>query len=103
MKIKLDKKAKNYIKKNKINDIVIQIDQDSKQACCGLGSIDFKIYLNSKDEVKNFKNVNLKDLEVYYEPSLEFYFKDDDEVLIKLIGFLNFKKLYIANEINILK
>ncbi|NVF10703.1 hypothetical protein HV819_01555 [Anaerococcus sp. AGMB00486] len=103
MKIKFDEKSKKYIKKNKIKNIVIQVDRNSKQACCGLGSIDFEVFINSKHKVKNFKHINKNDLEIYYEPSLEFYFKDDDEILIKIIGFLNFKKLYVANEINVLK
>lgn len=103
MKIIFDDKAKKFIKEKNIKDIVIQIDKDSKNACCGLGSIDFEIYTNSKDKVKNFKKFKNEYLDIYYEPNIEFYFEDDDEMIIKLIRFLAYKKLYVANEVNVLK
>lgn len=103
MRIEFDKKAKKYIKDKDIKDIIIQLDNDSKSACCGLGSVDFKIYINSKDKIKNLKKIDFGNIEIYYEPAIDFYFSSNQKMLIKTIGILNFKNLYVANEINVLK
>lgn len=103
MKFKFDKKAKQFIKNKKIDNIVIQTDNDTKSACCGLGAIDFNVYTNCKEKIKNFKKVKLDNVEIYYEPAMDFYFEENEEILIALIGIFSFKKLAIANEVNILK
>ncbi|MGO3017833.1 MAG: iron-sulfur cluster biosynthesis family protein [Anaerococcus sp.] len=102
MKINFSKKSKDFIKQKHIDNLVIDIDLDSKSACCGMGSVDFNINYNSKDKVKNFKKADSDLIEVYYSPSLNFYFDKDSILDIGCIGISKFKKLYVANEINIL-
>lgn len=102
MKINFSKKSKDFIKEKSIDNIVIDIDIDSKSACCGMGSVDFDIKYNSKDKVKNFKKADSDLLDVYYSPALNFYFNEDSIIDIGCVGFSRFKKLYVANEINIL-
>lgn len=102
MKFKIEEKAKEYIDDKNIKSLLIKIDQDSKEACCGLGSVDFTISENI-DKVKGFKKIKDEKIDIYYEPNMEFYFRDDDEVIIGLFKFFKFRKLLIKNEINILK
>lgn len=102
MKINFSKKAMAYVNDKKISNIVIDIDLDSKASCCGLGAVDFVIMSNAKDKFKNYKKADSVLTEVYYSPSLEFYFNDESIMDIGCVGFFNFKKLYVANEINIL-
>lgn len=102
MKVSFSKKAQDFIKEKNIENIVVDIDLDSKAACCGLGSVDFKILENSKDKVKNYKKADSDFIDVYFSPSLNFYFEDDSIMDIGCLGLLNFKKLYVTNEINVL-
>lgn len=102
MIVEIDEKAKKYIKNKNINNIVLDIDMDSKAACCGAGSIDFVVFTNAKDKVKNYKLIKEDKLDIYYSPNLEFYFKENDKLYISSFGISKFQKLYITNEINIL-
>lgn len=102
MKFKIEEKAKKYINEKNIKSLLIKIDQDSREACCGLGNIDFIVKENI-GKARGFKKVKNEKIDIYYDPGMEFYFKDDDEVIIGLFKFFKFKKLLIKNEVNILK
>lgn len=102
MKIEFSKQAKDYINEKNIDNIVVDIDLDSKAACCGFGSVDFKIIENAQDKVRNFKHGQSDFIDVSYSPSLEFYFDNNSIMDIGCAGFFKFKKLYVKNEINVL-
>lgn len=102
MKVSFSKKAKEFIKEKNIDNLVVDLDLDTKGACCGFGSVDFKIMENSKDKVTNYKKAESDLIDVYYSPSLNFYFDSDSILDIACAGLLKFKKLYVANEINVL-
>lgn len=102
MKVSFSKKAQEFIKEKNIKDLVVDIDLDSKAACCGLGSVDFAILENAKDKVKNYHKADSDFVDVYYSPSLNFYFDNESILDIGCAGILKFKKLYVANEVNIL-
>lgn len=102
MKVSFSKKAKEFIKEKNINNLVVDIDLDTKGACCGIGSVDFAIIENAKDKVINYKKADSDLIDVYYSPSLNFYFDGDSILDIGCAGFLKFKKLYVSNEVNVL-
>lgn len=103
MKININEKAMNYIKERNIENIVVDIDMDSKAACCGAGTVDFRVFPNAKDRVKNYKKELIDNIEIYYSPNLEFYFKDESPLDISSFGISKFQKLYVTNEINFMK
>lgn len=102
MKVNFSKKAEEFIKEKNIENLVVDIDLDSKAACCGMGSVDFKISKNAKDKVQNYKKADSDLIDVFFSPSLNFYFDEDSVLDIGCAGLYKFKKLYVANEINIL-
>ncbi|MDD7305894.1 MAG: CC/Se motif family (seleno)protein [Peptoniphilaceae bacterium] len=102
MKVSFSNKAKEFIKEKNIDNLVVDLDLNSKANCCGMGSVDFKVTENAKDKVKNYKKADSDLIDVYFSPSLNFYFDDNSILDIGCVGLLKFKKLYVANEINIL-
>lgn len=103
MKFKIEDKAKKYIDDENIKNLLVKIDSESRDACCGLGNIDFLIDKNISKKPKGFKSYSKEKIEIFYDPNLEFYFKEDDEVIIGTFKFLKFRKLLIKNEIDVLK
>ncbi|ACV28643.1 Uncharacterised protein [Anaerococcus prevotii] len=99
MKFILDKKAKKHLKDKGLTEIFINPDLDQKAACCGLGSVDLVILTKDKQKTR-YKKFNNQGINIYYNPNLNMYLKDDEEITISSFGLGPFRKLYIKNEIN---
>lgn len=102
MKFTLNKKALEFAKKKNINFLFIDPDLNAKENCCTIGTVEFSIshkdngdrerYLKYGEEVDN--------IEIYYNPNIDFFIDEDEEIEISVFGIGNFKKFYIVNEIN---
>lgn len=102
MKFILDKKAIDFLDKKKLDKIYINPDLDQKAACCGIGTVDFDVSFKDDDRSRYLKT-NIKNIDVFYNPTISMYIKDDQEITISAFGLGSFKKLYVANEIPIEK
>lgn len=97
----LKDRALTYLKKKNINKIFINPDVDVKASCCSVATYDFNISTKD-DDISRYKTEEVSSISIYYNPTIELYFKrkEDQEIIISAMGIGNFKKLYVANEIN---
>lgn len=102
MKFILDKKAMDFLRKKEINKIYINPDLEQKAACCGIGTVDFDVSFKD-DDISRYLKTNIKNIDIFYNPTISMYIKDDQEITISAFGLGSFKKLFVANEIPIEK
>lgn len=93
--------AKNYIKKQNIEDLYISIDINSKAACCGVGTVDLLVTRDKKGSYDHFHQASLGELTIHYDPNLAYYFNDESSINIAAFGIGRFKTLFVTNEINV--
>lgn len=98
----LKDKALNYLKKKNIDKIFVNPDVDVKASCCSVGTYDFDISTKENEDTSRYKKVEVSDISIFYNPTIELYLKEreDTEIIISAVGIGNFKKLYVENEIN---
>lgn len=102
MKFKLSKKALDFARKKNINSLFIDPDLNSKESCCTIGTVDFNIsHKDTGDRDRYLKYDDKADnVEIFYNPNIDFFIDEDEEIEISVFGIGNFKKFYIVNEIN---
>lgn len=103
MIFKFSESAQNYLKQKNAKDLIIEIDLNSKKACCSPGTVNFIIRINEKESLKHFKKATYQGLDIYYSPSMEYYFGENDQVKIDCLGLFGLKKIYISNEVNVFR
>lgn len=98
----LKDKALDFLKKKNINRIFINPDIDYKACCCSVGSFDFDISTRDNEDTSRYKKIDVSGISIFYNPTIDLYLKDreDTDIIISAMGFGNFKKLYVENEIN---
>ncbi|MCI7238046.1 MAG: hypothetical protein SOU08_06630 [Anaerococcus sp.] len=101
MNFLIDDKAKTFLDKKNIREIYVNPDLDTKGACCGPGVCDF-VVTTKEDNKDNYKKERSKDIDIFYHPNLTMFFEDSEEILISAFGLGPIKKLYVANEKNLL-
>lgn len=101
MKFTFTDKAKKYIEDKKIDKIMITTNTNSRNSCCGVGTVDFDIHLDFEKKSEKLKKESVENVEIFYAPALSYYFKDEDIINISTLGLGKFKKLYITNEVNV--
>lgn len=102
MKFILDKKAIDFLRKKEVNKIYINPDLDQKAACCGIGTVDFDVSFKD-DDIGRYLKINIENIDIFYNPTIPMYVKDNQEITISAFGLGSFKKLFVANEIPIEK
>lgn len=98
----LSDKALAFLKKKNISEIFVNPDVDVKASCCSVGTFDFDISTKDNEDTKRYKKIEVSNISIFYNPTIELYLKDleDTDIVISAIGLGNFKKLYVENEIN---
>ncbi|MDU5806649.1 MAG: hypothetical protein E6Z55_04160 [Peptoniphilus harei] len=98
----LKDKALDFLKKKNINRIFINPDIDYKACCCSVGSFDFDVSTRDNEDTSRYKKIDVSGISIFYNPTIDLYLKDreDTDIIISAMGFGNFKKLYVENEIN---
>lgn len=100
MKFIITEKAKTYITKKNIKEIYINPDLDSKEACCGIATVDFDVSTKLVGNKETYRKFSDKDIDIYVNPNFFSFVKDDMEIEISAFGIGSFKKLDIETEIN---
>ena len=98
----LKDKALDFLKKKNINRIFINPDIDYKACCCSVGSFDFDVSTRDNEDTSRYKKIDVSGISIFYNPTIDLYLKgrEDTDIIISAMGFGNFKKLYVENEIN---
>lgn len=100
MKIKLDKKGREFAAKKDIKALFINPDLDSKEACCTIGTVDFDVSTKAIGKLESYHKYEDENIEIYVNPNIYAFIKNDEEIEISAFGLGSFKKFYIKNEIN---
>ena len=100
MKFNIDDKAIEYLNSKNIKSIYIDTITQ-KAGCCGNLQVMFDIR-KDKTPNKNYLNEKVSGIDVNYDSTMKFYFKNNEEpIRISRSGVGFFSRIYVDNEVNV--
>ena len=73
MKIKLDKKGREFAAKKDIKALFINPDLDSKESCCTIGTVDFDVSTKAIGKLESYHKYEDENIEIYVNPNTVSY------------------------------